>query len=93
MYRNIWKRDLCDNLFCLEPGPYFFRKIFSNLVRMHKIRIDFGKDTGILVNKSCLKFDLQDFCALIISHGAQNPGFNGLSFQPYHHTLTSVLNG
>ena len=73
MYRNLWIGDLYDNLFCLEPGPDFFGKIFSNLIRMHKIPIDFGKDTGILVHKSCLEFDLQDFCALIISHGAQNP--------------------
>jgi hypothetical protein len=34
---------LCDNLFCLEPGPDLLGKIFSNLIRMHKIRIDFWK--------------------------------------------------
>jgi len=70
MCRNVRVWDLCNNLFCLEPGPDFFGKIFSNLVRMHKILIDFGEDTGILVHKSCLKFYLQDFCEFIISHRA-----------------------
>lgn len=60
---------------------------------MHEIRADFWGDTGILVNKSCLEFYFQDFCTVIISYGAQNPGLNGLSFHRYHHTFTSALNG
>jgi hypothetical protein len=66
-----------DNLFCCKFGPDLLGKVFSNLVRMHEVRKDFGRDSGILVHKSCLKFDLQDLCAVLISHGAQDPGFNG----------------
>jgi len=84
---------LCGNLFCLEPGPDFLGKVFSNFSGMHEIRADFWRDTGILVNKSCLKFYFQDFCTVIISHRAQNPGLNGLSFHVYHYVLTGALNG
>jgi hypothetical protein len=48
---------------------------------MDEIFVDFWRDTGKLVNKSFVKFDLQNFCALIISHRTQNNGLNGLSFQ------------
>jgi hypothetical protein len=60
---------------------------------VHEILVDFWKDSRIPVNKSCLKFYLQDFCVLIISHRAQDTGFNGLSFQEYHYVLTRELKG
>jgi len=85
--------DLCDNLFCMEPGPDLLGKVFSHLAGMHEIRVDFWRNTRILVNKSCEKFYLQDFCAVIVSHRAQNSGFNGMSFQEYHYSLTRALDG
>jgi hypothetical protein len=85
--------DLCDNLFCLEPGADFLGKVFSNLAGMHEIRVDFRRNSRILVNKSCMKFYFQDFCAVIISHRAKNTGLDRLSFQEYHHSLTSLLKG
>jgi hypothetical protein len=84
---------LPDNLFCLELGPDLFRIVFSNLSGMHEICIDFWRDSRILVNKSVLKLDLQDFCAVIISYRAKNAGFHGQSFHGYHHTLTRALTG
>jgi hypothetical protein len=87
------RRDLCNNLFCLEPAPDPFGKIFSNLSGTHEIRMDFWGDIQKLVNKAILKLYLQDLCALIISHGAQDTGFDGLPFQEYHHTLTRALDG
>ncbi len=86
-------RNLCDNLFCPELCPDLLGKEFSSLTRPHEIRVDFWRDCQILVNKSCMKFYLQDFCAVIISHRAQNTGLDGLSFQDYHHSLTSALEG
>jgi hypothetical protein len=40
-----------------------------------------------------MKFYFQDFCAVIISHRAKNTGLDRLSFQEYHHSLTSLLKG
>jgi hypothetical protein len=40
-----------------------------------------------------VKFYLQDFCAVIISHRVQNPGLDGQSFHEYRHTLTRALIG
>jgi len=60
---------------------------------MHEIRVDFWRDCQILVNKSCMKFYLKDFCAVIVPHRAQNTGLDGLSFQEYHHSLTRALEG
>ena len=60
---------------------------------MHEIFIDFRKNSGKLVNLIVLEFYLEDFFALIISHGAQDRGLNGLSFQKYRQFLTRVLNG
>ena len=60
---------------------------------MHEVRIDFWRDAGILVNKSVLEFDLQDFCAVIISYRAKNTGFHGQAFHGYHYTLTRALTG
>jgi hypothetical protein len=84
---------LCSgNLFRMEPGPDLLGKVFSNLVRMHEIRVDVRRDTRILVNKTCVKFYLKNFYAFIISHTAQNPGLYGLSFQERHHSFTRALN-
>ena len=69
--------DLCDNLFCLELGPDFLGIVFSNLSGMHEICVDFWRDSRILVNKSCIKFYFQNFCAVIISHRAQNTDLTG----------------
>jgi hypothetical protein len=80
-------------LFRLELGPDLIGKIFSNLSRTHEIRIDLWRDLQKLVHKAVLKFDLQDLCAVIVSHGAQNPGLDGLSFQEYHYSDTGSLNG
>lgn len=90
---NLWKRGLCDNLFCPEPGPDLIGKVFSNLVRPHEIRVDFGRDSRILINNSCMELYLQDFCAVVISNRTQNTGFNGLPFHEYRHSLTSALEG
>ena len=84
---------LYTDLFRLELGPDFIGKIFSNLCRTHQIRIDLWRDLQKLVHKAVLKFDLQNLCAVIISHGAQNPGLDGLSFQEYHYSFTRALNG
>ena len=69
------------NLFCLELLPDLLGKVFSSLFWMHEIRVDFWRDPQIVVHNSCLKFQLQSFRGGIISHGAQNPGFDRQSFQ------------
>jgi hypothetical protein len=84
---------LHNNLFRLELRPDLLGKVFSNLAGMHEICIDFWRDSRILVNKSVLKFDLQDFCAVIISDRAKNTGFHRQSFHGYHYTLTRALTG
>jgi hypothetical protein len=38
-----------DNLFCGEFGPDLLGKVFSNLARMYEIRVDFWRDSRILV--------------------------------------------
>jgi len=91
--RGFSKRNLPGNLFCLEPGPDFLGEVFSNLTGMHEIRKDFWRDTQIMVNQSGLEFYLQDFGVFIISDRAKNTGLDGLSFQKYHHALTSALEG
>jgi len=93
LWGNSGGGELCDNLFCPELCPDFLRKEFPNLARMHEICVDFWRDTRILVNKSCMKFDFKDFCAVIISHRAQNTWLDGLSFQKYHYSFTRALNG
>jgi len=60
---------------------------------MHKIRVDFWRDSGKLVYKTVLEFDLQDCYALIISYGAKDTGFHGQSFHGYHYTHTRALTG
>ena len=90
---NSLKKNLPGNLFCLEPGPDFLGKVFSNLTGMHEIRKDFWRDTQIMVNKSGLEFYLQDLGTFIISNRAKNTGLDSLSFQKYHHSLTSALEG
>jgi hypothetical protein len=74
---GMWGMLFHINLFCREFGPDLLGKVFSNLARMHEICVDFWRDSRILVHKSVLKFDLQDLCAVIISHGSQDSGFNG----------------
>jgi hypothetical protein len=93
VYHWLGGCDLCTNRFCRELGADLLGKVFSNFARVHEILEDFWRDTRILVHKSRMKFYLQDFCTLIISHRAQNPGFNGLSFQVSHYALTRALNG
>jgi hypothetical protein len=90
---SVFVLFLYANLFRLELGPDLVGKIFSNLSRTNEIRIDLWRDLQKLVYKTVLKFDLQDLCAVIISHGAQNPGLDGLSFQEYHYSVTRALNG
>ncbi len=60
---------------------------------MHEICIDFGRDSGILVHKPVLEFYLQDFYMVVITYGAKDTGFHGLSFHGYHHSLTRALTG
>jgi len=88
---SFWGCDLYNNLFCPEPGPDLVGKIFSNLAGTHEFHGNFWRDIKKLVNKAILKFDLQDLCAVIISHRAQNTGLDGLSFQEYHHSPTCAL--
>ena len=64
----------------MEAGPDFFREVFSHLTGVHKIAVDFWRDTRIPVNKSCLKFYLKNLCALIISYRVKNNRFYRLSF-------------
>jgi len=64
--------DLWNYLFCVEAGADFFREVFSHFIGMHKIVIDFWRDTRIPVYQSCLKFYLENFCARIISHRVKN---------------------
>ena len=64
----------------MEAGPDFFREVFSHLIGMHKIIVDFWRDTGIPVYKSSLKFYFQNFCTLIISYRVQNNRFYRLPF-------------
>lgn len=68
------------NPFCLELGADLLGKVLPALFRMHEIRVDLVRDPQVVVHNAGLKFQLQDLRDLIISHGAQDPGLNGLSF-------------
>lgn len=76
LFLDYWCKSFISN----RTGRTFPEYYFPISPEMHDICKGFWRDTGVRVNKSSGKFYFQDFCMVIIFPGAQDPGFNGLSF-------------